>query len=115
MTHKDAPERTAAQVAMESFYAKRFALRGTTIGFSRNKDGNYHSQFAQDLWEGWQESSRWDVTAELARQHYERQMENARNAVTLVFNQIDALKIAIEEGDENEALTLVNSIAEMRP
>jgi hypothetical protein len=64
MTHRDAPPRTAEQERCETFWTNQLQKRATTIGWSRDAQGRYHAQLAQDLWEGWQAAGRSADTGE---------------------------------------------------
>jgi hypothetical protein len=52
MTHKDAPPRTDEQAAFEAFWIER--KRAGFVGFSRDKYGEYHAEFARDAFAAWQ-------------------------------------------------------------
>lgn len=58
MSHKDAPPLAPEQERMEAFYTMRLAAQGTTIGFGRDKNGNYLSIYARDAWAAWQEAQK---------------------------------------------------------
>jgi hypothetical protein len=45
------------QEKMEAFYTERLALRGVTVGWGRDKTGEYYSQYARDAWAAWQAAS----------------------------------------------------------
>lgn len=54
MTHKDAPPRTGEQERFETFWAAKLKERNAPCGFSRDKQGAYHAEFARDGWDAWQ-------------------------------------------------------------
>ena len=59
MSHKDAPPRLPEQICMEDFYHKHMVATGLgTIGFGRNKYGEYLATFAKFAWLAWQEAQR---------------------------------------------------------
>ncbi len=53
MSHKDAPPLTPEQARMEAFYNARLNPRGVTVGWGRDKDGNYLAEYARDAWAAW--------------------------------------------------------------
>jgi hypothetical protein len=54
MSHKDAPALTIEQERMEAFYQALHEGRGVTVGWGRDKEGKYFSQYARDAWAAWQ-------------------------------------------------------------
>jgi hypothetical protein len=50
MTHKDAPPQTELQVRFEQAYSAINKARHVTVGLSRDAQGRYHAQAANDAW-----------------------------------------------------------------
>jgi hypothetical protein len=53
MSNKDAPPLTIAQQQMETFCKDQLEKQGVTVGWGRDKDGNYLSGYARDAWKAW--------------------------------------------------------------
>lgn len=53
MTHKDAPPISPEQERMETFYRNSLSKLGQTCGWSRDKIGVYHAEFARIAWAAW--------------------------------------------------------------
>jgi hypothetical protein len=56
MTHREAPPASPEQFRMEKFYSGMLSSRGITVGWSRDKSGNYHSEYARNAWAAWCEA-----------------------------------------------------------
>jgi hypothetical protein len=58
MSHKDAPPLTFEQQEVMAFYQPRLAKQGVTVGWGRDKHGNFLSTYAQDALAAWQAAKR---------------------------------------------------------
>lgn len=117
MSHKDVPARSPEQERMEGFWDKLFARTGTTIGWGRDKDGNYLSNLAAACWAAWKAAGS-AYSDEVFRQQFRIVELNdfisaQRIAISDLLNTIEQLRQHIEDGETDEALALIATKQQM--